>query len=382
MLRDINSAERQLTQIELSKSKGRYRIVSEFASDWTYWRGTSHEVFYVSPACEEISGYAPPDFYRLPELMESIVHPEDRPMWTNHSQEELAEKNPIPIEFRILTKQNEIRWVSHFCKPVHDYNGKFLGVCGSNRDITSQKRAEEALKVKTEELLRSNAELEQFAYVASHDLQTPLRAISGYLDLLTKRYEGKLDGEAQRFIQRTNENVHRMQRLINDLLAYSRVSTRGNSFKPTDCNAVLSEVLDMLHPSTEETGSVITHGVLPTVMGDPGQLVQLFQNLIGNAIKFRDKAPPRIHADAQPLDKTWLFSVKDNGIGIDPQYADRIFLIFQRLHTIDKYPGTGIGLAICRKIVERHGGQIWVESKVGEGSTFKFTLPRQGGTPT
>ena len=379
ILRDINLTERELTQIELDKSKGRYRIVSEFASDWTYWKGPDKEVFYVSPACEEISGYTPQEFYKSPELMESIVHPDDRSFLERHSHEELDEKNPGPMEFRILTNQGETRWVSHFCKPVHDHNGTFLGVCGSNRDITSQKRAEEALKIKTEELLRSNAELEQFAYVASHDLQTPLRAISGYSKLLSDRYEGKLDSEAQRFLQRTIDNVNRMQRLINDLLTYSRLNTCGHPFKPTDCNAVLNEVIDMLHPLVEESGGVITRGTLPTVMGDSSQLAQLFQNLIGNAIKFHNTEPPHIQIDAQPLDNAWLFSVKDNGIGIDLHYSERIFLIFQRLHTIDKYLGTGIGLAICKKIVERHEGRIWVESKVGEGSTFKFTIPDQGG---
>jgi PAS domain S-box-containing protein len=379
ILQDINLTEQELTQIELGKSKGRYRIVSEFASDWTYWKGPDKEVFYVSPACEEISGVTPQEFYKSPELMESIVHPDDQSFWERHSHEELDEKNPGPMEFRILTNRGETRWVSHFCKPVHDHNGKFLGVCGSNRDITSQKRAEEALKIKTEELLRSNAELEQFAYVASHDLQTPLRAISGYIKLLSDRYEGKLDSDAQRFIQRTIDNVARMQRLINDLLTYSRLTTRGHPFEPTDCNAVLNEVMDMLHPWVEESGGTITHGTLPTVMGDRGQLAQLFQNLIGNAIKFRHTDPPNVHFDAQASDKDWLFSVKDNGIGIDPQYSERIFLIFQRLHTIDKYPGTGIGLAICKKIVEHHGGWIWVESKLGEGSTFKFTIPDQGG---
>ena len=382
ILQDVDIEERQLTQIELSKSKRRYRIVSEFASDWTYWEGTSKEVFYVSPVCEEISGYTPHEFYKSLELLDTLVHPEDRSVWQSHNHEELAEKNPGPMEFRILTKQREVRWVSHSCKPVYDHNGKFLGVCGSNRDITNQKRAEEALRIKTEELLRSNAELEQFAYVASHDLQTPLRAISGYLNLLGSRYEGKLDSEAKRFIQRTIDNVNRMQRLINDLLTYSRVSTRGHDFKPTDCNMVLRDVLDTLQLVVEESGGVVTHAPLPTVMGDSGQLVQLFQNLIGNAIKFRDKEPPQIHIDAQHSNGTWLFSVKDNGIGIDPQYGDRIFLIFQRLHTIDQYPGTGIGLAICKKIVERHGGRIWVESKVGEGSTFHFTIPDQGGNPS
>jgi PAS domain S-box-containing protein len=381
ILADIETEERRLTQDEVNKSKRRYRIVSEFASDWTYWQGPQKEILYVSPACEEISGYPPQEFYRSPDLLEAIVFSEDRPLWMDHNQKEMSEKGPGPMEFRILRKNNEIRWVSHFCRPVHDPQGKFLGICSTNRDITSQKRTEEALRIKTEELLRSNAELEQFAYVASHDLQSPLRAISGYLNLLTKRYEDKLDAEGERFIHRTVENVKRMQRLINDLLAYSRLHTRGKPFEPTDCNEVLKEVLEMLHPAIEESGAVIHQGELPTFMADRVQMMQLFQNLIGNGIKFRKDSSPRIHVEARRSGRGWAFAVKDNGIGIDPQYGERIFLIFQRLHTVDQYPGTGIGLAICKKIVERHGGRIWVESRPGEGSTFQFTISERGGKP-
>jgi PAS domain S-box-containing protein len=380
MIQDIENTERALNETERNISKRRYRIVSEFASDWNYWQGPDKNMLYVSPACQEITGYPSEEFFKVPGLLDSLIHPQDRALWAAHNREELAEKNPGPLEFRILNRDGEIRWISHFCKPVHDHqNGTFLGACGSNRDITSQKRAEEEVRIKTQELLRSNAELEQFAYVASHDLQTPLRAISGYLNLLTKRCEGKLDGEADRFIQRTHENVLRMQRLIQDLLAFSRLTTRARPFEPTDLNQVLGEVLEMLQPTIEESRAKITHGPLPTIRADYSQFLQLFQNLIGNALKFRDTRPPEVHIDAQRLERAWLFSVKDNGIGIDPQYADRIFLIFQRLHPVDQYPGTGIGLAICKKIVERHGGRIWVESKPGEGANFLFFIPDSGG---
>jgi PAS domain S-box-containing protein len=381
MIQDVETAEREINQIERNQSKRRYRIVSEFAADWNYWQDLDKGMLYVSPACEDISGYPPQDFYKSSDLLDSIIHHEDRPLWISHNQEELSEKSPGHLEFRLLARDGKVRWVSHFCKPVQDPQGRFLGVCGSNRDITMQKRAEEAVKIKAQELLRSNAELEQFAYVASHDLQTPLRAISGYLNLLTKRFDGKLDGDADRFIHRTHANVLRMQRLINDLLTYSRLTTRAHPFQPTDCNQVVAEVLEMLQPVIEESGARITHGLLPTIPADGGQLFQLFQNLIGNAIKFRDHRSPEVHVGAERADKGWLFAVKDNGIGIDPQYGERIFLIFQRLHTMDQYPGTGIGLAICKKIVERHGGKIWVESKAGEGATFKFLLPDPGGNP-
>jgi len=375
LIQDVEAAEREINEIERNQSKRRYRIVSEFAADWNYWQDLDKEMLYVSPACEDISGYAPRDFYKSSDLLDSVIHPEDRPLWTTHNQEELNEKGPGHLEFRLFARDGEVRWVSHFCKPVHDPQGRFLGVCGSNRDITQQKRAEEAVEVKTQELLRSNAELEQFAYVASHDLQTPLRAISGYLNLLTKRCDGKLDADGDRFIQRTHANVLRMQRLINDLLTYSRLTTRAHPFQPTDCNQVVHEVVEVLQPVIEESGARVTHESLPTILADAGQLLQLFQNLIGNAIKFHDHRPPEVRVDAQRTDKGWLFSVKDNGIGIDPQYGERIFLIFQRLHTMDQYPGTGIGLAICKKIVERHGGHIWVESAPGQGTTFYFNLP-------
>ena len=382
MIQDVEAAERELNEAERNQSKRRYRIVSEFASDWNYWQGPDKEMLYVSPASQDITGYPSQEFYKASDLLDALIDPEDQPLWKSHNAEELAEKGPGHLEFRIRTKEGVVRWVSHFCKPVHDHDGKFLGVCGSNRDITIQKRAEEAVEIKTQELLRSNGELEQFAYVASHDLQTPLRAISGYLNLLTKRYEGKLDGDADRFIERTNQNVLRMQRLINDLLTYSRITTRAHPSQPTDCNLLVQEVVEMLQPVLEESSGRVIPEPLPTVMADGSQLLQLFQNLIGNAVKFKDHKPPEVHITAERADKGWLFSVRDNGIGIDPQYAERIFLIFQRLHTVDQYPGTGIGLAICKKIVERHGGEIWVESKVGEGANFKFLIPDHGGNPS
>jgi light-regulated signal transduction histidine kinase (bacteriophytochrome) len=246
------------------------------------------------------------------------------------------------------------------------------------QDITERKRAEEKLKLTLADLERSNKELEQFAYVASHDLQEPLRMVSSYTQLLARRYQGQLDAAANEFIAYAVDGANRMQRLINDLLAYSRVGTRGKAIEPTDCAAVLDQALANLKAAIEKSGAVVTHDPLPTVMADDLQLVQLLQNLIGNAIKFHVEKPPCIHVSAEQKGNEWVFSVRDNGIGIDPQYAERIFVIFQRLHTREEYPGTGIGLAICKKIVERRGGRIWVESQPGIGSTFCFTIPIGG----
>ena len=249
------------------------------------------------------------------------------------------------------------------------------------KEVSERRRIEEALKEKTEELARSNQDLEQFAYVASHDLQEPLRMVTSYVQLLAQRYKDKLDSDADEFIGFAVDGAIRMWKLINDLLIYSRVGTRAKELEPTDCETVLHQSLNDLKVAIEEKGAVVTHDPLPTVMGDHPQLGQLFQNLIGNAIKFRGNEPPRVHVSASRNDSGWTFSVRDNGIGIAPEYAERIFIIFQQLHGWKEYAGTGIGLAICKKIVERHGGRIWVESEVGKGTTFYFTLPASKAEP-
>jgi signal transduction histidine kinase len=241
-------------------------------------------------------------------------------------------------------------------------------------ELDERRRAEYRLAQYTSDLARSNAELEQFAYVASHDLQEPLRMVSSFTQLLAKRYRDKLDQDAKDFINFAVDGATRMQTLINDLLAYSRVGTQGKPFRPTDGEAVFKMAVDNLASSITKNGAVITHDPLPTISGDEVQLIQLFQNLIGNAIKFHGREKPQVHVSARRQDDEWVFAVRDNGIGMAPEQQERIFSIFQRLHHRAEYPGTGIGLAICKKIVERHGGKIWVESEVERGSTFYFTV--------
>jgi light-regulated signal transduction histidine kinase (bacteriophytochrome) len=215
-------------------------------------------------------------------------------------------------------------------------------------------------------------------YVASHDLQEPLRMVTGYTQLLAKRYGDNLDLSAKEYIGFAVDGAKRMSKLIQDLLAYSRVGAGGKEFAPADCQAIVAETLRALEPAIEKSAATVTHDSLPTVTGDASQLLHLFQNLIGNAIKYRDSKPPVVQVSCEQEGGNWLFSVRDNGIGIDPKYAERIFVIFQRLHTGEQYAGTDIGLAVCKKIVERHGGKIWVESELGKGATFHFTIPMNG----
>jgi light-regulated signal transduction histidine kinase (bacteriophytochrome) len=244
------------------------------------------------------------------------------------------------------------------------------------QEIAVREKAEAVLDERSRELARSNAELEQMAYVASHDLQEPLRMVTSYLQLLEQRYGGRLDADAHEFIGFAVDGARRMQALIEDLLTYSRLGTKGKPLAPTDCAAVMATVLRSLHVAIEESGARIECGDLPVVQGDEAQLAQLLQNLLANAIKFRAGPAPRIAVRAVADGACWRFDVEDNGIGIDKEYSERIFEMFQRLHSRNTYPGTGIGLAICKKIVERHGGRIWVDPSARQGTTFSFTLPR------
>jgi PAS domain S-box-containing protein len=274
-----------------------------------------------------------------------------------------------------LKKSGAIINASVTLSPVFDASGKIVAISCIARDITKGKKAEEILKLKLEELARSNEELEQFAYVSSHDLQEPLRMITSYLQLLQRRYQGKIDDKADKYIYFAVDGASRMQNLINDLLEFSRVTTEAIEPEPTDSEFILNQVLSSLELYINENEATVSHDPLPKVMVDNTQLVQVFQNLIINGIKFHNEEAPKIHISSEKKANEWVFSVRDNGIGVDPQYSEKIFEVFKRLHKKEVYQGTGIGLAICKKIVERHGGHIWVESELGKGSTFYFTLP-------
>ena len=279
-------------------------------------------------------------------------------------------------ELEIKNKDEHITPVIYNASVYKDDSNNVIGIFASARDITELKETEKVLKLRLNELARSNAELEQFAYVSSHDLQEPLRMIASYLQLLERKYKGKLDAKADKYINFSVDGATRMQNLIDDLLSFSRVTTQANELIPTDLESVYNEVLSNLEVLISENNAIIKHDPLPVVIADKTQISQVFQNLINNAIKFRSKDQPKINISVTKEDNQWLFAVQDNGIGIDPKHSDRIFEVFKRLHKKRDYPGTGIGLAICKKIIERHSGHIWVESELGKGSIFYFSLPK------
>jgi light-regulated signal transduction histidine kinase (bacteriophytochrome) len=266
-----------------------------------------------------------------------------------------------------------------FAEEPREHDAEFLNVLTQigvqlGRAV-ERAQSQEELRKRAEDLTRSNADLEQFAYVASHDLQEPLRMVSSYMQLLSERYEDELDETGQRYINYAVDGASRMQSLVRDLLSFSRVGSRGCEMVPTDLNQVVEQTLTNFEVAIKECGAVVESDRLPRVVGDEAQLTQLFQNLIGNAIKFHGATQPEVRISASRQRGEWVFSVTDNGVGFDPKYADRVFVIFKRLHSREEYPGTGIGLAISKKIVERHGGRIWAESELGRGTTVSFTLP-------
>jgi PAS domain S-box-containing protein len=328
----------------------------------------------------DILGYSRDELLQL--SLADFTHAEDLP----HEREELARlmAREIPcfsIEKRCLRKDGEVIWVRVTSSLPAGADRPAPWWMSVVEEITQRKRADEALRQTTAELARSNQDLEQFAYVASHDLQEPLRMVAGYLQLLSDRYRGRLDEKADKFIAYAVDGAERMSVLIRDLLAYSRVDSRSEQLLKTSAEEALCFALKNLASSIEESGAAIHYGPLPMVRADKAQLRQLFQNLVGNAVKFRSPdRPAEIQVSSQQDARHWLFTVRDNGIGFDEKYQDKIFLIFQRLQSRGKYPGTGIGLAICKRIVERHGGAIWATSQPGRGSAFHFTIPIEGAS--
>ena len=371
VVRDIT--EHKLADRALRDSEERLRTLTRLSPAMIFHANPDGECVYVNERWTEITGL-PMELALGLGWMEGVYGPdrEECDARWNETIDGLAPWTEVELRFQHV--DGKLTWLLGQVEAEKSEGGEVISYVGSLIDITELKEAEEALRQYAEDLARSNSDLQQFAYVASHDLQEPLRMVSSYTQLLARRYKDRLDADADEFIGYAVDGAARMQTLINDLLDYSRLGTPEGSFEAVDCNGLLDQVVADLRPNTEGSGGEISYADLPTVNADRPQLAQVFQNLIGNAIKFRGEEPPSIQVSAGRLDGAWVFSVSDNGIGIEPEYADRIFVIFQRLVTREQYPGTGIGLAICKKIVENHGGRIWFESEPGKGTTFFFSL--------
>ncbi|MGF7118570.1 sensor histidine kinase [Methanobacterium oryzae] len=372
--KELLESERKLTEAQRIAHLGNWEL--DLKTDDLWFSDEVYNIFGFNP--EEFTLGL--DLQKLKitydVLLNMIVHPDDRELLDKSFKEALNGK-PYNIDHRVILPDGEERIVHEQAELIYE-NGIPVKMSGTTQDITDRKRTEKRLKKLIEELKRSNEELKQFAYVASHDLQEPLRTIASFTQLLEIRYKGKFDSDADEFMDYIVEAAKRMQNLINDLLQYSKVMKDRCEFKSVDMDIVLKEALFNLRGAINETKAEIIHDPLPKVVADKNQLIQLFQNIIANSIKFRrEDEPPRIHISAKKNTQKdeYIFSIADNGIGMEQQYADRIFKIFQRLHTMEEYDGTGIGLAISKRIIERHNGRIWVESSLGKGSTFYFTLP-------
>lgn len=363
------------TEEALRESEERFRTLIRSLHEGIWVLDKDDNTTFINPRMAEMLGYTEEEMLGKPVY--SFTHSDAE--WQEKTAEFMARRKQgisEQIESELLRKDGERVFALLETSPILDEDGNYTGSIAGIQDITERKLAEEQLKQTMAELDRSNKELEQFAYVTSHDLREPLRMMTSFSQLLEKRYKDKLDQTAGEYISFIVDGAARMQRLIDDILLFSRVTTRALPFEPVEMKRIMQDALENLRVSIDEKKARITYKDLPVVQADPSQMVQILQNLIGNAIKFhREEEPPVVHVSARQEGKEWIFSVKDNGIGIDPDLFSRLFHLFQRLHPQDKYPGTGVGLAVTKKIVQRHGGRIWVESHPGQGSTFFFSIP-------
>ncbi len=333
-------------------------------------------IIYANQAFTDLTGYSAKEVLgkNCRFLQGNETDPED----IEKISQAVKARKPLQITVKNYKKDGTPFWNDLIMSPVKDKKGNITHLVGLQLDVTDRINYQEELEKSRRDLASSNKELEQFTFAASHDLQEPLRMVVSYLQLISKRYQGKLDEDADTFINFAVEGAQRMQVLVNDLLLLSRVRTKAKPFRPVDMQEVLDDVLFALQLSIADNKVTLTHDELPSVPADRTQMTQLLQNLISNAIKY--KAPgrdPKIHVGVSNDKGNYTFYVKDNGIGIEPEYHERIFGVFQRLHTREEYPGNGVGLAICNKIVERHGGRLYIESVPGEGSVFYFSLPKK-----
>ena len=376
-----NITDRKRAEIALRDSEERFRAIFEQAAVGIAKTALCGQFMRVNPGFCQIVRYAESEL--LQKNWQAITHPDDIEADREYVSSLLSGNiQTFSLEKRLVCKDEAVRWANVTVSAMRDANGTPQYLICAIEDISERKLVQELLQASldtqtryAQELTRSNAELEQFSYVASHDLQAPLSTIAGYAQLLEKRCHNQLDAQGNKFIRNIVNSCERMQALIDDLLEYSRVGRSEKPFDVIDCNLVFEDACANLQLAIRQDRASVTRGDLPRVRGDSFQLLQLFQNLIGNAIKYRSSEAPMVRVSASRQGDSWVFSVQDNGIGIAEQYHPRIFQLFQRLHSEKQYSGTGIGLAICQRIVERHGGRLWVESEPNRGSTFYFSIP-------
>lgn len=376
----INVAALEITEIKmadkaLKKSEEKLRLAIEGANAGMWFWNLEKDLFEWTDRYKNIFGVDPDPEMSYNDFLK-LIHPEDKEKVRNATHMVMQYGEDFKAELRAIWPDRSIHWIYLMGRLFYDIQGKPKEMIGIAIDITPSKVAEQELQETLKQLKRSNAELEQFAYVASHDLQEPLRMITSFLQLLQRRYEHQLDSDANEFIQFAVDGAARMQELVNDLLTYSRIGRKTGKFEDVNTEEILKQITFDSRVLIEEKNANISYENLPVVWADYTQLVQVFQNLISNSIKYNEQEQPTIHISAEKKVNDWIFKVEDNGIGIDSHHGDRVFKIFQRLHGRDEYEGTGIGLAIVKRIVEQHGGMIWYDSKPGEGSIFYFSIPQ------
>ena len=355
-------------------SEESFRALAENSPDLIARIDTDFKYIFINFKVLELRGNYP-DVYVGKSFEEAGISKKYAEMWRSKYQKILDTGELQNFEYIYPTKEG-FKYFETTAVPEYNSKGKIESILSISRDITERKKRERQLKETITELKRSNKELQSFAYITSHDLQEPLRTIASYAQLIERRYKGKLDKDADEFIEYMVDGAKRMKSMIQDLLDYSRVGTKGNEFKEFNAQNSLNYALNNLESAITENNAEVTYDPLPVIFADEDQISRVFQNLIGNALKFcREGVKPQIHISADKIDKEYVFSVSDNGIGMEDQYSDQIFEVFKRLHSIDEYKGTGIGLAIVKRIIDRHGGRVWVKSKLGRGSIFYFTVP-------
>ena len=384
----LDISERKNAEMALFESEKKYRLIADNSNDWIYWLVPNGKVHYVSPACERVTGYSADEFIAHPKLIQEIVFEEDREMIIEHHKNSHLDHIPHDLEYRIITKEGELRWISHSCSPIFNEKGEYLGQRGTNRNITDRKRAEIELSKlndtleqrvieRTSQLEVANKEMEAFSYSVSHDLRAPLRHINGYVDLLNDKYLDILPEKAQHYLNTISGASKQMGTLIDDLLHFSRTGRQEMHKTQIDMNLLVEDALEKIRPDTAVRTIKWKIQRLPGLNGDASLLKLVWINLLDNAVKYtKYRETAEISVEYKSEKDSYIFCVRDNGVGFDMKYAHKLFGVFQRLHNQTDFEGTGIGLANVQRIIHKHNGRVWAESEPDKGSAFYFSLPK------